>query len=219
MDQAGIISAPVEQSIDDRLRSLWQNGGSQIAVLTVRSLQGVTIEEASIKVVEQWKLGTAKADNGVLLLISVEDRSLRIEVGQGLEGSLTDAYARRIVDNVITPNFRDGRFEDGIIAGLNAIVQHTDPSRYPLITNVATTRPVQVHDRQEIQIGWFGRIVFIILILLLLFTRVGRFILLSLLMSGGRGRGSSRGGWGGGSGGGFSGGGGGFSGGGASGKW
>lgn len=217
MDQAGIISAASEAEINERLQGLWRGGGSQIAVLTVNSLQGLPIEEASINVTDQWKLGSAQADNGVLLLIALEDRSLRIEVGQGLEGTLTDAYARRIIDDVITPQFRAEKYEAGIVAGLNAIVQHTDPSHYPLITGIKTTQTPAHYEGSSGKSSWIGRIFFIILLIFMLSTRTGRFILFSMLLSGGRGgRGGSRGGFGGG---GFSGGGGGFSGGGASGKW
>ena len=90
-------------------------------MLIVPSLRGIPIEEYSIRVVEDWKLGTAEADDGVLLLVAVEDRAWRIEVGGGLEGRLTDLQASRIGRGILAPTFREGAYAQGIAATLQAI--------------------------------------------------------------------------------------------------
>lgn len=95
---------------------------NQVVVLTIPKLEELTLEEFSMKVVETWKLGQADKDNGVLLLIAKEDRKLRIEVGDGLEGALTDAVSSSILRNEITPRFREGKFDEGVKAGVQAML-------------------------------------------------------------------------------------------------
>ena len=114
-------------SIDQGLRALKDSGGSQINVLTVGSLGGLPIEQASINVVDQWKLGQHKLDNGVLFLIAPNDHKLRIEVGRGLEGTLTDADSKRILDEAVLPLIRTGDFSSAILVGVYRITQKTDP--------------------------------------------------------------------------------------------
>lgn len=208
-----MLSSSTEAQLNSKLQSLWNSGGSQIAVLTVPSLEGLSIEEASIKIVDAWKLGTAKGDNGLLLLISRDDRTVRIEVGQGLEGNLPDASASQIIRNVITPRFAQGAIDLGVIEGLSAIVQRTDPEFASQFESTSSDRQSMHQDPgEQPEMPWFMRIILLIVICFLIFTRTGRSILLGMLISG------MRGGSGGG-GGGFGGGGGGFSGGGASGRW
>src|SRR5258708_7203337 len=93
------------------------------AVLIVASLEGEDIDGYGIRVVDSWKLGTKDNDNGVLLLIALQDRKVRIEVGQGLEGVLTDALSSRINRNEIAPHFRQGDYEGGVKAGVVSIIQ------------------------------------------------------------------------------------------------
>jgi uncharacterized protein len=219
VDLAGILPGPIENELTAKLTALWRSGGTQIAVLTVSSLEGEEIEQASIQVVDAWKLGDAKRDDGVLLFIAPTERRLRIEVGQGREGDLPDAYARRIIDDVITPAFKQGDYPRGVLAGIDAIVERTDPGAYPLYGSSYTSErdPQAGYADSAAPKGFAGwvRVVFIvIMICFLLFTRMGRAILIASLLSGGRGGRSGRSG-----GGGFRGGGGGFSGGGASGRW
>ena len=126
-DNAGIISSAAERTISDFIRAVQSQTGTQIAVLTVNSLEGMSIEGASIKVVDTWKLGKAKDDAGVLLLISKKDRKMRIEVGQGLEGSLTDAYSKRIITEVMVPLFREGNVDSGVMLGVRHIVNYAHP--------------------------------------------------------------------------------------------
>lgn len=122
VDEAGMIPADVRQRIEQKLAAFEQRTGIQVAVLTVDSLDGAPIEDYSMRVVETWKLGKKGKDNGVLLLVSKQDRKLRIEVGYGLEGQLTDLKSGRITDNVIRPDFQKGDFGAGIEHGVDAIL-------------------------------------------------------------------------------------------------
>ena len=96
---------------------------AQIAVVTVKTTQPLTIEEYAIKLAEKWKVGYKGLDNGAILLIAVEDRKLRIEVGRGLEGSLTDIEAKAIIDDVIVPYLKEDKWDEGVRAGVEAIKQ------------------------------------------------------------------------------------------------
>lgn len=219
-DDAGMLSPATKSALDAFLGALWKQGGSQIAVLTVKDLGGIPIEEASIKVTNAWKLGTAKGDNGVLLLVSKDDRALRIEVGQGLEGVLPDAYSKRLIDNVIVPQMRAGDPSRAILLGVNGILGYTDP-KAGLVPdpNGNAGQANNNHDDYGGRSGFGG-------LPLGLKALVALIVLLWVLFGGGGGYRRRRGifwtGGGGGfgsGGGGWSGGGGGFSGGGASGKW
>jgi uncharacterized protein len=215
VDQAGVLSAQAVDSLERALRALHDQGGSQINVLTVPSLEGLEIEQASIKVVDAWKLGGRKVDNGVLFFIAPKERKMRIEVGQGLEGQLTDVDSKRIIEDAVKPLYRSGDYSSGTIVGVYQIARKTDP-------NVDLTPYLEGSVRRTKQTGSSGLpirpiFIFLFLILFLLFGRGGR----RRFGGGGMFYGGG-GGWGGGSGGGGSswgGGGGGFSGGGASGDW
>lgn len=122
VDEAELLPPGATQEIEDRLRGLEEETGVQVAVLTVESLEGEVLEDYSLRVAETWGLGQAGEDNGVLLLVARDDRKLRIEVGYGLEGRLTDAQAGRIVRNAIVPRFKAGDFAGGIQAGVDSIV-------------------------------------------------------------------------------------------------
>ena len=122
-DLTGTLSASQVQSLDARLRDFEQAKGSQIAVLMLPSTQPETIEQYSIRVAEAWKIGRAKVDDGVILIVAKDDRRLRIEVGRGLEGAIPDAIAKRVVSDVIAPHFRSGDFYGGIAAGSDALME------------------------------------------------------------------------------------------------
>jgi uncharacterized protein len=123
VDTNGTLSEETRGTLEARLEALEKETGAQVAVLTVASLGGETVEDVSMQVVETWKLGRAEQDDGVLLLIAKDDRALRIEVGYGLEGALPDARARRIIDNVIVPQFKAGDFNAGVEAGVEEIAK------------------------------------------------------------------------------------------------
>lgn len=122
-DDAKILSQQTSDLLESRLRAFEDSTSNQIAILIVNSLDGEPIEEYSLRVAEKWKLGKASKDNGVLLLIAVNDHKMRIEVGHGLEGVLTDLLCNRIIRNEIAPKFRKDDYEAGVTAGIDAIVK------------------------------------------------------------------------------------------------
>lgn len=120
-DYAGILSPDAEGRLESRLEAVEETHGAQIVVLTVPTLDGEPIEDFGIRVAEAWKIGRGGVDDGVILVVASEDRRMRIEVGYGLEATIPDAYARRILDNLITPRFRAGDFDGGVEAGVEAL--------------------------------------------------------------------------------------------------
>jgi uncharacterized protein len=246
VDTTDALSVAQKQELDGRLSAFERRKGSQIALLIVRSTQPETIEQYAIRVVEQWKLGRKKVDDGAILLIAKEDRTLRIEVGYGLEGALNDATCKRIIDELIVPQLRNNDLYKGVSVGLDAMMRVVDGEALP--------PPAQL---EELQLGNAGLlpVIFIAAVLIgavmrrllgrgkgalitgalvgfavWLFTSLILFALFSALISavislvgahigGGGGSGGWGGGGGRGGGGGFRGGGGGFGGGGASGRW
>ncbi len=124
-DDANVLSSAAVDHLELRLKNFEDSTTNQIAVLIVPSLDGETIEGYGIRVATEWKLGSQKNDNGVLLLVSIGDRKVRIEVGHGLEGVLTDALSNRIIRNEIAPNFRRGDYEAGIVAAVDGIIKAT----------------------------------------------------------------------------------------------
>jgi uncharacterized protein len=122
-DYAGMFKPATVSVLENELADFENKESTQIVVLTVPSLQGEVLEEFSMKVAEKWRLGQKKLDNGVILFISKEDRKIRIEVGYGLEGRLTDLYAGRIIDNNIKPAFKAGQYDEGILVAARCIEQ------------------------------------------------------------------------------------------------
>lgn len=120
-DEAEILSAEVRRSLNERLKAHEERTGDQIVVLTLHTLGGESIEEYAVRVFETWKLGQRGKDNGVLVIVVPDDRRMRIEVGYGLEPTLTDLLAGRIIRNVMTPRFKAGDYNGGIDAGVQAI--------------------------------------------------------------------------------------------------
>lgn len=121
IDQTRTLSAEQAAALEQRLRAFEAERGSQVAVLIVPTTDGEAVEAYALRVVEQWKLGRKKVDDGVLLLVAKDDRTLRIEVGYGLEGAVNDATAKRLIEEQITPRFKAGDFAGGIDAGVNAL--------------------------------------------------------------------------------------------------
>lgn len=130
-DLTGTLTAEQQAALEEKLAAFEARKGSQIALLVVPSTQPEQIEQYSIRVVDQWKLGRKKPEDGVLLLIAKNDREMRIEVGRGLEGALTDATASRIISETLTPLFRQGDFYGGINAGLDQIIRVVDGEELP----------------------------------------------------------------------------------------
>jgi uncharacterized protein len=131
VDQTGTLSSSDIASLTQKLKDLETRKGSQVAVLIVPTTQPEAIEQFSIRAAEAWKIGRRKIDDGALLVVAKDDRKLRIEVGYGLEGSLTDATAGRIINEVIVPKFRNGDFAGGISAGVDRIIAVIDGEKLP----------------------------------------------------------------------------------------
>lgn len=212
-DYASMLSPQAKSDIEAKLQEFERQESTQIVILTVPSLKGDPMEDFSIRVAETWKIGRKGTDNGLLLIVSRDDRKVRIEVGYGLEGRLTDLLAGRIVQNEIVPAFKAGRFDEGFTKGVAAMI---DAVRGEYKGSSAAEKN-----------GDAPSIPLLLLILLIFF-----FYWISQVRRGHGGGGfmgpGAPGGWypggfGGGGGGfdsgGFSGGGGGFGGGGASGDW
>ena len=221
-DYAQLLSSAQAQQLEARLAAFEAKTGHQFALLTIRSLNGLPIEQYSIKVAEAWKLGSAKLDDGLILVIATSDRRMRIEVGYGLEGTIPDAIAARAIREQLQPAFRQGDFVYGIEAAFDVLIRAAGGDGQELAQRVAPQHAKQLKGGPAL--GLFMSLIFVVLCL--------------KLMGGGRGRrrgywgpagfgagmgGFSGGGsdWGGGGGGGDwgGGGGGGFGGGGASGDW
>ena len=219
-DYANVISKNDEKELTEYLASLDEQTGIQIAVLTIPSLKGEDIAAFGVKVAENWKLGKAGEDNGALLLVAMDERELRIEVGYGLEGLLTDAKCGLIIRNVIIPEFKDGNYSDGIVKGVQNMGGIASGNAELVSKNV-------LEDDDDSGVGIFFMIIWVIFIFVVICSKGGIFkwIFLSNLVNNGHSvhhhhsNLSGFGGFSGGHGGGFSGGGGHFGGGGASGHW
>jgi uncharacterized protein len=131
VDQTGTLSSSDVASLTQTIRSFELRKGSQVAVLIVPTTAPETIEQYSLRVAEAWKIGRKKIDDGALLVVAKDDRKLRIEVGYGLEGALTDVTSKRIIDEIITPRFRSGDFAGGISAGIDRIIRVIDGEKLP----------------------------------------------------------------------------------------
>ncbi|MBV2131616.1 YgcG family protein [Pseudomonas sp. MAP12] len=246
IDQTATLTAGQVAALEGKLQRFEADKGSQLAVLIVPTTGDEPIEQYALRVVEQWKLGRKNVDDGALLIVAKDDRTLRIEVGYGLEGALNDATAKRIISEIIVPRFRQGDFHAGIDAGIDRMIA------------VIGGEPLPAPERAAGDVaGEFSQLMPLVVMLVLMLGGILRSLLGRLpaallaaagvtlvswlligvfwaalgagvvafvftLFGGGIGRG---GGWhsggrsGGGFGGGFGGGGGGFGGGGASGRW
>ena len=131
VDNAEILDAETKRKLTEQLKAHEAETANQIAVLTVPSLEGESVESYAEQVFNTWKLGKKDKDNGVLVLVAPNERRMRIEVGYGLEGSLTDVAASRIIRNVMTPRFKEGNYNAGVEAGVKAIVGLVDGAEVP----------------------------------------------------------------------------------------
>ncbi|WP_246038598.1 TPM domain-containing protein [Chitiniphilus eburneus] len=131
IDLTHTLSAEQQAAVTHRLQQLEHNTGSQLAVLLVPTTAPETIEQYSIRVAEAWKLGRKGVDDGVLLLVAKDDRKVRIEVGYGLEGALTDATTGRIIREQLLPAFRQGDFAGGVSAGVEQLAHVIDGEPLP----------------------------------------------------------------------------------------
>lgn len=212
-DNVGVLSSSTRRSLEGMLADVKSKSGIEMGILIIPTLEGFSIEEASIKVAETWQLGTAKDDKGLLLLIAVEERKLRFEVGQGLEGDLTDLQAARIIRNTMVPRLRSGQFDEAVAEGTREALELVAPN-----LQLGSSYPGIKKHKENLNGLAFIFWIFVFLIFPFL-GRKRRRRSSGLLGSMYYGPGPTSRGWNsGGFGGGF-GGGGGFSGGGASGGW
>jgi uncharacterized protein len=208
-DYGAMISAPAKAEIEAKLQQFEAAESTQIVILTVPSLQGDPIEDFSIRVAEAWKIGHKGTDNGVLLIVSRDDHKVRIEVGYGLEGRLTDLLSGRIVSDEIVPDFKAKQFDAGFNKGVDAIIA--------AVHGEYKAKPRAKGDGSKPSMP----LLFIIMLVIYFISQIFRGHRGGGPMIGGPGGGFFGPGGSGGNGGsgGFSGGGGGFGGGGASGDW
>lgn len=136
-DQTATLSPDQRKQLEAKLADFERQKGSQIALLIVSTVSPETIAQYALRVVESWKLGRKGVDDGVLLLVAKEDRTLRIEVGYALEGALNDATAKRIISETITPHFKQGNFYGGIDVGLDAMIKVIGGEPLPKPTRTA----------------------------------------------------------------------------------
>ena len=221
VDEAHILSPVTSADLERKLADLEQKSGIQLVVATVPSLDGQEIEPYANSLFRAWKLGEAKSNNGALLLVAPKERRVRIEVGYGLEGTLTDAISSIIIANAIAPRFRAGDFNGGVARGVDDIIA-------TLTTDSAEWKPRPAEMRTEHDASFLDAIAPLLIFLFIIFvltrfSRRGGGNVVFIPMGGGGFGGGFRGGggFGGGGfgGGGFSGGGGSSGGGGASGSW
>lgn len=234
VDRADMIDASTEAALTQRLEAFERKSSDQIVVATIDSLEGEAIEPYANRLFRAWGLGQAGEDNGILLLVAKNDRRMRIEVGYGLEGTLTDLHSKLIIENTMVPAFRQGDFSGGISRAVDDIIMVLEGNAAELEARAERNQQDEgTFDSMEMLfvLLWisifFGAFAFAVLPPIF-GRRIGprRYRWLGMdfdytSRSGGSGwsSGSSGGGWSSGSGGGFSGGGGSSGGGGASGGW
>ncbi len=246
-DLTGTLTGAQASELEERLRQLEAQKGSQIALLIVPTTQPETVEQYAMRVAEAWKLGRKGVDDGILLLVAKEDRGARIEVGYGLEGAVSDIHAKRIIEEEIVPRFRQGDFFGGLNAAVGRLIGlvNGEPLPEPSSTSGGSSLGGAIDEYLPMAMLFafagggllravFGRFfgstlagglgfvaAWWLLDVVGIAVVFGVFVFLVTLLAGSgvlRGGGSSGGGWSSG-GGGFGGGGGGFGGGGASGRW
>jgi len=249
VDETGALTAEEKRSLEANLQAFEQRKGSQIAVLITGTTFPEPIESYSIRVADAWKIGRKGVNDGILVVVAKSDRVMRLEVGYGLEGAIPDAVARRLIDEVFIPGFREGHFYEGLSAGIDRMIKVIDGEPLPEVSQSNAGRG----DARSIE-SYFvlfivaslalggllrrmlgrlpaalvvgagiGFLAWLIVAPMLVALLVGAIAFVVTLFGGsglpGRLGGGGFGGGGFGGGGGFSGGGGGFGGGGASGRW
>jgi uncharacterized protein len=159
-DYANMLSPSVKAGIENELKAFEQTDSTQIVILTMPSLEGEVIEEFGIKVGDVWKIGQKTKDNGLIFIVSNQDRKMRIEVGRGLEGRITDLMAGRIIDLVIKPRFKRGDFDGGFTAGVHAMI---DATRGEFKPDVNHSRQKQDSFSSIISVLIFGSMIILFL--------------------------------------------------------
>jgi uncharacterized protein len=227
-DKAGVLDDSAARALNDKLAQFEQTSGAQFIIYVFPTLGGEVLEDFTIRCAEKWKVGNKKYDNGLILFVFVKERKLRIEVGYGLEPTITDAFSRRVIEQYIAPHFRTGDYAGGLNAAADAIIAEIQHKEAPVPPSQARQVSGGVTGRSAAGCVSAVPIIFVIFFLIFIASLItrsrpgfGGCFWPLMFMGGGRtfGGGSGWGGGGGGGFGGFSGGGGGFGGGGASGGW
>lgn len=165
MDQYGILDSIQVNALEDKLLSLETKKGSQLAILIISSTEGESIEQFSLRVVENWKLGRKSIDDGILILVAINDRKMRIEVGYGLEGILPDAICKRIISEQMKPHFKEKNYYEGIDNAVNSITS--------IINGEPLPPPVKRHGSKKTKSEGFGGVVFSGLFIILFGSWIG----------------------------------------------
>lgn len=185
VDQAGILSPPARERVSAMLKAHETASGNQVAVLTMPTLEGESVEDYAVRAFEDWQLGQAGKDNGVLILVVPRDRRMRIEVGYGLEGELTDAAASRIIRDLMTPRFREGNYDVGIEAGVTGVLQILE-GRQPRDPEADWVTPTDTEPPLHFN-GAPMTLPVKILVSLFVFTIIGLFTFIGIVSPGGPG--------------------------------
>jgi uncharacterized protein len=220
-DRAGIVSPADAEALNRKLADFEQQSGAQFIVYVFPSLEGEVVEDFTIRAVERWKVGQKKLDNGLVLFVFVKERTVRIEVGYGLEGAVPDAFASRVIREYISPHFQRGDYAAGLNAGADALIARIRKEEPPVPPLRPREQPARGEEGVNLPSVLFLIILFVIIFFILPRTGCGGcFWPMFFLPRGGGGITFGGGGFRGGGGfGGFSGGGGSFGGGGATGGW
>ena len=158
-DLTGTLSAAQKNELEARIAAYESRRGSQIAVLMLPTTKPEEIEQYSIRVAEAWKIGRKGVDDGLLLIVAKDDRRLRIEVGYGLEGAIPDSVAKRVIEERITPRFRDGDFYGGVRDGVDQLIRLAEGEKLPPPQAAAQRHqspPVDMFDFLFYAIVFFG---------------------------------------------------------------
>jgi uncharacterized protein len=220
VDGANILAPATEQALTQKLAALEAKNSRQLVVVTLSSLNGYEISDYGYQLGRAWGIGQGKLNNGALLIVAPKERRVRIEVGYGLEPILTDAFSSVVINTQITPRFRQGDYNGGVTAGVDALIEQLqlEPSAAEQRAAAAAQQLAQGDDEGS-PLGFAATVLILIVIFFIFGRNPALWPLLFMIASSGRGGrsyGGGRGGWGGG---GFGGGGGSFGGGGASGSW
>ena len=245
-DLTATLTPAQKESLEQTLAAFEARKGSQLAVLLLPTTAPEGIDQYALRVAEQWKIGRAKVDDGAILVVAKDDRTLRLEVGYGLEGALSDIVSKRIISDTIVPRFKQGDYSGGIDAGVAQIIRVVDGEALPSPASQRTQGPADLRQMFPFLLivvlvvggvlrntigklagsvvtgALVGVLAWLLLGAVLLAVLAGLVATVVTLLGGGtvlRGIGGMGGGRGGFGGGGFRGGGGGFGGGGASGRW
>jgi uncharacterized protein len=222
-DKAGILSESDAHALNEKLAAFEQRAGAQFIIYTFSTLENEALEDFTIRCAEKWKVGNKKYDNGLILFVFVKEHKIRIEVGYGLESTVTDAFASRVIRQYITPKFQANDYAGGLNAAADALIAQIEHKEAPVPPANSSGQPLSRSGCGAVFPLIF--VIFVIIFIASVITRsrpgCGGCFWPMFFLGGGSGRSYGGGGWGGGGGGwsGFGGGGGSFGGGGASGGW